>query len=127
MVSCFQLLQQDLISEQDYIKVEFLSAFARYIHNTDTHLGNISFAAHREGFSLLPIYDMCSMGFAPKSNGELAPLGFNWPESVNVKKVALNGVKRCATRFWNYLAQEPLLSEAFRQFIHQKVIPQIPT
>jgi hypothetical protein len=127
MDSCFQLLQQDLISEHDYIKVEFLSAFARYIHNTDTHLGNISFATHREGFSLLPIYDMCSMGFAPKSNGEVAPLGFNWPESVKVKKVSLNGVKHCATRFWNNLVQEPLLSDAFRQFIHQKVIPKIPT
>ena len=127
MDSCFQLLQQDLISEQDYIKVEFLSAFARYIHNTDTHLGNISFAAHQEGFTLLPIYDMCSMGFAPKSNGEVAPLKFNWPENIRVKKVALNGVKHCATCFWNNLANEPLLSDAFRQFIHHKVIPQIPT
>ncbi|SFR62541.1 HipA domain-containing protein [Thiomicrospira sp. ALE5] len=126
MDSCFQLLQQGLLTEQDYIKVEFLSAFARYIHNTDTHLGNISFATHRDIFALLPIYDMCSMGFAPKSNGEVAPLQFSWPESVKVKKFGLNGVKHYATRFWKNLAQEPFLSAEFRQFINEKVIPQIP-
>lgn len=124
--SCFQLRQQGLLSEQDYINVEFLSVFAQFIHNTDTHLGNISFTTHRDMFSLLPIYDMCSMGFAPKSNGEVAPLQFSWPERVKAINVAVNAVKHCAETFWENLVKEAKISDEFRQFIAQKVIPQLP-
>lgn len=124
--SCFKLFQQGLLSEQDYINVEFLSVFALFIRNTDTHLGNISFATHRDIFSLLPIYDMCSMGFAPRSNGEVAPLKFTWPSLIKVRKVGVTGVKHCAEGFWLQLVKEPKISDEFRDFILQEVIPSIP-
>lgn len=124
--SCFKLLQQGLISEQDYINVEFLSVFAQFINNTDTHLGNISFAAHRTQFSLLPIYDMCSMGFAPKSNGEVADLKFTWPTTIKVRKVAINAVKDCAITFWQTLAKAPKISPELKAYITEMVMPNCP-
>jgi len=124
--TCFKLFNQGLLSEQDYIHVEFLSVFARFIHNTDTHLGNISFAAQRDIFSLLPIYDMCSMRFSPRSNGEVAPLKFKWPEMIKIRKVGVAGVKHCAESFWKILSEEPLISDEFRCFIIEEIIPSIP-
>lgn len=56
--------------------LNFYRNLPNLINNTDTHLDNISFKTHNDGFSLLPIYDMCSMGFAPKSNGEVTPFAF---------------------------------------------------
>ena len=123
--SCYQLYQQKLLSTQDYINVEFLSVFALFIRNTDTHLGNISFAMHRDMFSLLPIYDMCSMGFAPRSNGEVAPLKFSWPVEVRAKQVGVEGVRHCAEKFWSALVKESLISDEFREFISESVIPSI--
>lgn len=46
------------------------------------HLGNLSFSIQQDKISLLPVYDMCSMGFAPK-NGEILPFEINSsPEDV---------------------------------------------
>jgi hypothetical protein len=66
------------------------------------------------------------MGFAPKSNGEVAPLQFSWPERVKAINVAVNAVKHCAETFWENLVKEAKISDEFRQFIAQKVIPQLP-
>ncbi len=123
--SCYRLYQQKLLSMQDYVNVEFLSVFALFIGNTDTHLGNISFSMHRDMFSLLPIYDMCSMGFAPRSNGEVTPLKFRWPVEVRVKHVGVKSVRHCAEQFWSALVKESLISDEFREFISESVIPSI--
>ena len=40
------------------------------------HLGNLSLAMDGHVFRLLPVYDMCSMGFAPRSGGEVRPYAF---------------------------------------------------
>lgn len=119
-----KLHEQGLLSSQDYINVEYLAVFAKMIHNTDTHLGNISFGTHRNGFALLPIYDMCSMGFAPKSNGEVTPFSFKLPETFKIKEVDLALVKQQAKSFWNSIAKDERISDEFREFIYKGVIPQ---
>ncbi|MFO7885191.1 MAG: hypothetical protein R6U68_10240, partial [Desulfobacteraceae bacterium] len=52
-----------------------LQYFGRLINNTDMHSGNLSLSMNGDKFHLLPVYDMCSMGFAPKS-GEVLPFEF---------------------------------------------------
>jgi hypothetical protein len=46
---------------------EVLWLFGKLIYNTDMHLGNLTMGIAGNIFKLLPVYDMCSMGFAPKS------------------------------------------------------------
>lgn len=111
--SANNLHKQKLLSRQDLVNVEFLTSFAKLINNTDTHMGNISFETHNQGFSLLPIYDMCSMGFAPRSNGEVLPFKFSCPISKleDKKKMGL------FNQFWNSVANDKYISEEFKVFI----------
>lgn len=66
------LCQRQLVSDVALETTKLLWCFGEKINNTDRHLGNISLTVENKGFSLLPIYDMCSMGFAPMS-GEVLP------------------------------------------------------
>jgi len=124
MNSSYQLYKEGLTTYQDYINVEFLALFAKLIHNTDTHLGNISFDTHRDGFALLPIYDMCSMGFAPKSNGEVLPFKFEKPEELKARHVDKKLVFETAKKFWGLIQDDLRISEEFRSFISDVVMPQ---
>ncbi|MDQ7015788.1 MAG: hypothetical protein Q9N68_05355 [Gammaproteobacteria bacterium] len=74
------LHEMQLVSWEDVCHTDFLWNFGRLINNTDMHLGNLSLGIKGKGFKLLPIYDMCSMGFAPKSGSELSPYRFSPPE-----------------------------------------------
>lgn len=65
------LHDRGLIDEGTLGQVAFLWHFGRAIHNSDMHLGNLSFAVASGRFELLPAYDMCSMRFAPDSYGEM--------------------------------------------------------
>lgn len=118
------LYKKELISKQDLINIESLSIFAKLIHNTDTHLGNISFETHNNGFRLLPIYDMCSMGFAPKSNGEITDLRFVKPNVENINNVNLGHIKHMAFNFWNLVKNHELVSKEFKEFIVNYILPQ---
>ncbi len=107
---------QTLISTQDLFNIEVLWYLGRLIHNTDKHNGNLSLAVRGDGFSLLPIYDMCSMGFAPKGNGEVMPFKFTQPDLDD----SLSEVKKArlmANAFWQSLYEDPRISAEFRAFI----------
>jgi hypothetical protein len=67
------LHKRNLVSRQHVDDVEILWLFGCFINNTDMHLGNLSYSIDRNVFRLLPVYDLCSMGFAPKSGGEVLP------------------------------------------------------
>lgn len=74
------LHKKNLERRQHVDDADFLWSFGRLINNTDMHLGNLSLAVEGDVFRLLPLFDMCSMGFAPKGGGEVAPYGFVPPE-----------------------------------------------
>lgn len=65
------LLKKNLVSSEDSLHAEFLWWFGRLINNSDMYLGNLSLSINKDIFRLLPIYDMCSMGFVPKTSGEV--------------------------------------------------------
>lgn len=112
--SAESLFEQKLLSSHDNHSVKHLAEFANLINNNDTHLGNISFKTHNDGFSLLPIYDMCSMGFAPKSNGEVTPFSFSKP---NIAENLLIDLQPLVNAFWQLIFDEPKTSSEFKTFI----------
>ena len=113
-----ELHEKDLVCWQHLFDAEILWHFGRLIYNTDMHLGNLSLAIEGGVFRLLPAYDMCSMGFSPKS-GEVLPYRFTPPEltSPRLEEKALTAVKRLANNFWERVASDPRISDEFREFI----------
>ncbi len=117
-----ELHNRGLITWQHLYDIAVYWGFGRLINNTDMHLGNISFSIDGSGFSLAPIYDMCSMGFSPKSTGEIPPFVFSPPEidgqlSFIDKTSAM--IKEMARAFWRRLGESELISEEFKLFIEQ--------
>lgn len=117
-----ELHNRGLITWQHLYDIAVYWGFGRLINNTDMHLGNISFSIDGSGFSLAPIYDMCSMGFSPKSTGEIPPFAFSPPDiddslSFIDKTPAI--IKKMAGSFWKKLGESELVSEEFRFFIEQ--------
>jgi len=113
--SAINLNKNRLLNNQDLYNIKILARFAKLIYNTDTHLGNMSFETHHDSFALLPIYDMCSMGFAPKSNGEVTPFQF---KDIEADK-NLNFVTDLANKFWRRVASDKRISKDFSKFIHK--------
>ncbi|XCN73810.1 MAG: type II toxin-antitoxin system HipA family toxin YjjJ [Candidatus Electrothrix aestuarii] len=117
---CEALFEQGLISTEHVHDAECLWLFGKLINNTDMHLGNISMAMEGDMFSLLPIYDMCSMGFAPKSGGEVAPYHFV-PKKITgtkfVDQAALQRIEEMAYAFWERIAAEERISDELRVFL----------
>ncbi|WPD22788.1 MAG: type II toxin-antitoxin system HipA family toxin YjjJ [Candidatus Electrothrix scaldis] len=119
---CETLFEQGLISAEHVYEAECLWFFGKLINNTDMHLGNISMAMEGDMFSLLPIYDMCSMGFAPKSGGEVAPYHFvprKLTKTKFVDQAALQRIEEMAYAFWERIAAEERISDEFRAFLEK--------
>ncbi len=110
-----------LISPQDVADAEFLWAFGRLINNSDMHLGNLSLAFEGRGFRVLPVYDMCCMGFAPKS-GEVTPYAYSPPAVDRVMAPGSRSsaaVEVVARRFWRLVAVDQRVSPDLRAFIQR--------
>jgi len=113
------LARRDLVSWQHVYDADFLWAFGRLINNTDMHLGNLSLAIEGSVFRLLPVYDMCSMGFAPKSGGEVTPYDFIAPEisGENFSEEMVSSIMKMAHDFWERVAGDERISDEFRAFL----------
>ena len=77
------------------------------------HLGNLSLAIDGDVFRLLPVYDMCSMGFSPKAS-EVIPFSFTPPAKVDAY---FDEVKRTAYDFWERVSNDPRISIELRDFL----------
>ncbi len=113
------LENRNLVSREHVCDAEVLWCFGRLIYNTDMHLGNISLSIEGSVFRILPAYDMCSMGFSPKS-GEVTPYAFVSPEiggEVKLSPKVLGEVKNMARKFWNSVAKDERISGEFRDFL----------
>jgi hypothetical protein len=105
-----------VISGQHVFDGVFLWGFGRLINNTDMHLGNLSLAMAGNVFRLLPIYDMCSTGFAPKG-GEVLPYNFIPPVLSDPGENMLHGIKSMAYDFWERVAADDKISDEFKEFL----------
>ena len=115
------LNRKNLVSGQHVYDAECLWWFGRLINNSDMHLGNLSFSIDGGVFRLLPVYDMCSMGFAPKSGGEVLPYNFVPPEfkSANLSAASIEMVQGMAHNFWERVASDARISEEFKAFLER--------
>lgn len=113
------LFNENLMGHFHYMDVKLIWLFGRLINNTDMHLGNLSVSIEGNVFRLCPVYDMCSMGFAPKSNGDVAPFDFTSPSvsEVNLEERHLPRVINGANDFWNRVANDERISDEFRAFL----------
>ena len=116
------LYKRKMISRRHFFDIAAYWGFGRLINNTDMHLGNISFSIDGGGLSLAPMYDMCSMGFSPRSTGEIPPFSFSPPGIDNrlvVIKEAVPMIKEMARVFWDTLGENELISDDFKKFLKQ--------
>ena len=114
-----ELHRKNLVSWQHVFDAECLWWLGCLINNSDMHLGNLSFSIEGGMFRLLPVYDMCSMGFAPKSGGEALPFRFTPPEykGVNLDPEAIAAIQKIARDFWERVAGDTRISDEFRAFL----------
>ncbi|MBA4382419.1 MAG: phosphatidylinositol kinase [Sideroxydans sp.] len=115
------LHKKNLVGYQHLLFAEVLWWFGRYINNSDMHLGNLSFSIDGGVFRLLPVYDMCSMGFAPKSGGEVLPYQFVPPpyEGKNLNQASIELVQEMARNFWERVAGDTRISDEFKAFLER--------
>jgi hypothetical protein len=116
-----KLNELGLVGEQHCSDAMVLWAFGLLINNTDMHQGNLSLSIEGDLFGLLPVYDMCSMGFAPKA-GEVRPYEFVPPDidaatGLDAIKGVLPVVKNMARDFWARVASDDRISSEFRCFL----------
>jgi len=113
------LYKKELLQWAHVYDAEILWGFGRLINNTDMHLGNLSLGIDGNIFRLLPVYDMCSMGFAPKSNGETPPYNFTPPliNGANLEPKDFEIAKTMAYDFWERVAKDERISNEFKQFL----------
>ncbi len=114
------LPKRNLVSWQQVYATELLWLFGRLINNTDMHSGNLSLGIEGNVFKHLPIYNMYSMGFAPKSGGEVLP--YTFPPNTNSFKInlaadAVDLIREMAIDFWERMANDPRISAEFSQFL----------
>jgi hypothetical protein len=117
------LYKQKLCSSEDVETTKLVSAFGLLINNTDMHHGNISMSIKQNGFKLLPIYDMCCMGFAPKV-AEVLPFKFS-PISINEFELfdsQQSILKKMELHFWQNLSRDERISVEFRDYIKKSLL-----
>jgi hypothetical protein len=82
------------------------------------HLGNLSMGIEGNVFRLLPVYDMCSMGFVPRS-GDVLPYRFN-PGTIrgsNFSEETQRAVDDVARSFLGALSQDVRISNDLNIFL----------
>lgn len=115
-----KLNELKLITWQHLYDIAVYWGFGKLINNTDMHLGNIGFSIDGSGFGLAPVYDMCSMGFAPKSTGEIPAFSFA-PPNIDAPLSFLTDarpmIKEMAHKFWEKLEGNEIVSDEFKHFL----------
>jgi len=114
------LFSQKLISAHHLHDAQWLWSFGKLINNTDMHLGNLSLGIEGDVFRILPIYDMCSMGFAPKS-GDTLPYEFIPPKPIDFNFPAPTAkiVMKAAHGFWESVKNDERISDEFRKYLQR--------
>lgn len=113
------LYKEKRVSWQHVFDTEYLYGFGRLINNTDMHLGNLSLGIAGDIFTLLPVYDMCSMGFAPKSGGDILPYDFvpHDHQILTLDGKNFEDMKLIARDFWDRVTNDERISSEFREYL----------
>ena len=117
------LEQLKLVNNQHVYETDCLWQFGQLINNSDMHLGNISLAIEGDVFRLLPLYDMCSMGFAPRS-GEVSSFNFipSIQGTMELPRESQLLAREMAGAFWSAVEEDNRISTEFRMFLRNSNI-----
>ncbi len=108
-----RLLGQGRLDAQSRRTVIWAATFGQWIGNTDMHLHNLSLAPGADGFTLLPLYDMTAMLFAPR-RGEIVDRRPGVPIRVLDNVELWEETGQAARQFWEAVATDARVSEDFR-------------
>jgi hypothetical protein len=110
-----QLVEQVIVEPYALNTSQLLFCFGRLIGNSDMHTGNISFFNDGQTpFALAPAYDQLPMAYhSDKQDIVLITVDGDLPDRSWTEALPL------ALRFWRTLAEQPLLSELFRNIAMQ--------
>jgi serine/threonine protein kinase HipA of HipAB toxin-antitoxin module len=108
-----RLHDDGLLDNASLERIAWLESFGAWIGNTDMHLGNVSLAPTDNGFSLLPVYDMVPMAFAPV-RGELPAVQLPPPIRTANNEAVWAAAGHAASTLWLRLADDARLSDSFR-------------
>ena len=105
-----QLAEQKVIVSSALSTIQRLFCFGRLIANSDMHSGNLSFFCDAQmPYEVAPAYDLLPMVYASDKQGiSQITVDTDLPDSAWGEALPL------ALRFWQTLAEQPLLSESFR-------------
>ena len=105
-----QLAEQSVVLSSTLPTIQLLFCFGRLIANSDMHSGNLSFLDDGQmPFALAPAYDQLPMAYASdRQHISQISVDTDLPSSVWVHALPL------ALRFWQTLAEQPMLSESFQ-------------
>lgn len=122
------LTARGLVSGEHAFDATVMWVFGRMIHNTDMHLGNLSLAMDGDVFRLLPAYDMCVMGFAPRAN-EVQPLHFPRPDLARLPmpETLREPFAARVANFWTAVAGDARVSEELRAYIDAERLAESAT
>ncbi|MDT8379309.1 MAG: type II toxin-antitoxin system HipA family toxin YjjJ [Desulfotignum sp.] len=111
------LYNQGMVNHLDLHRTRELRYFGQLINNTDMHLGNLSLSIEGDKFRLLPVYDMCSIGFAPKT-GEVLPFDFQ-PDlrEADIAMEAGERIREMVHEFWCHVLSDDRISDPFKDYL----------
>ncbi|MDR2188966.1 MAG: type II toxin-antitoxin system HipA family toxin YjjJ [Azonexus sp.] len=114
-----QLAANNLIRPEAVAIVDLLWAFGKMIGNTDMHNGNLSFMSeHGRPYDIAPAYDMCPMGFAPRSGGGLSDTLEEIPIQADIANDTWRLAETLARAYSARLLTESGFSQRFRPCIN---------
>jgi len=106
------LCERGFIQETTRQAIQTIWCFGQLIANTDMHDGNLAF---RPGLTLVPIYDMLPMLYAPLRGIELPQRTFTPALPMPAELGAWQAAARAAIEFWQRAASDVRISAPFRQ------------
>jgi len=111
------LYNQRMANHLDLQRTRKLRYFGQLINNKDMHLGNLSLSIEGDKIRLLPVYDMCSMGFAPQT-GEVLPFDFQ-PDlrEADLAMEATEKMQDLAHEFWGQVLTDDRISDRFKEYL----------
>lgn len=109
------------IGAASFASIVWAETFGCWIGNTDMHAGNISLGPSADGFALLPLYDMLPMALAPE-RGELLQRPLTPPLRTPANEGVWEETRRAAEAYWGRVADDPLLSPAFRNLAGEAAV-----
>ena len=109
-----RLQRDNRLGADDARALRVLDAFGSLIGNTDRHFGNISLILQpAAGVRLAPAYDMLPMLYAP-INGQIVERAFHLEMPHPDATAEWKAARPLAERFWTRAANDPQVSQAFR-------------